>query len=106
MLLLDEIRKQASLVSAHGYAIILSEKWQDLFEQAGVPGHLHQEVFTRWVSLDGPSKAFLWRDVDDPPNAFRLGDEYQSDHEFIARSGRREEKGRRIRKRSLKSKLG
>ncbi len=67
LLVLDEFRRQASQVATGDYAIISSQRWRELFERAGVPTRLEEDIFVRWVGIEGPEQApFLWRVSDDP----------------------------------------
>jgi hypothetical protein len=107
LLVLDEFRQQASQVAASGYAIIPSERWKQMFERAGVPMHLDEDILVHWVGLADPMQApFLWRSSDDPANAYQLASRYEADRQLISRSGMRENRGREIRRRSLKARLG
>jgi hypothetical protein len=107
LLILDEFRQQASQVAASGYAIIQSERWKEMFERAGVPMHLDEDILVHWVGLADPEQApFLWRGSNDPANAYRLSDRYEADYQLISRSGMRESRGREIRRLGLRPRLG
>jgi hypothetical protein len=106
LLVLDEFRRQASQVATEDYAIISSQRWRELFERAGVPTRLEEDILVRWVGIEGPEQApFLWRYPNDPDHAYSLSDRYDAERQLIVRSGRRENRGRAIQKRSLKAKL-
>lgn len=107
LLLLEEFRQQAGQVADSGYAIIPSERWKHMFERAGVPMHLDEDILVHWVGLAEPEQApFLWRSSDDPANAYRLASRYEADHQLISRSGMRESRGREIQRRGLRTRLG
>lgn len=107
LLILEEFRQQARRIAASGYAIIPSERWKHMFERAGVPMHLDEDILVHWVGLGDPEQApFLWRSSDDPANAYRLADRYEADHQLISRSGMRESRGREIQRRGLRPRLG
>ncbi|OJH33618.1 hypothetical protein [Cystobacter ferrugineus] len=107
LLILEEFRQQAGQVAASGYAIIPSERWTQMFEGSGVPMRLDEDILVRWVGLANPEQApFLWRNSDDPANAYRLASRYEADHQLISRSGMRESRGREIQRRGLRPRLG
>lgn len=105
-LVLDEFRRQASQVATEDYAIISSQRWKELFERAGVPTRLEEDILVRWVGIEGPEQApFLWRAANDPDHAYSLSDRYDAERQLIVRSGRRENRGRAIQKRSSKARI-
>lgn len=107
LLILEEFRQQSGQVAASGYAIIPFERWKEMFERAGVPMHLDEDILVHWVGIEGPEQApFLWRSSDDPANAYRLASRYEADHQLISRSGMRESRGREIQRRGLRTRLG
>lgn len=105
LLLLEEFRKQAPNLATKGYAIISNAAWEAMFRKVGVPLDLTEYVINRWVSIEGPDGAFLWRDDEDPGHAFRLGNLVGAAHALVIEAGKHQNRGRQALKRGFGARL-